>query len=79
MGVIKLLVKSAVVAYPVHYTVKNGAWGSSDEAIEFKKNCCKAINENEFYQTGKSHFLTYVPVPEVSISTVLFLHKLDIL
>jgi hypothetical protein len=65
MGIIKFAVKSGICIYAIKYTVDEGAWSSSDDAIKFKENCCNAINGNEYYQTGKSHFLTYVPVPEL--------------
>lgn len=66
MGLIKFAIKSGVCIYAVKYTVDEGAWSSSENAIKFKEKCCNAINENEFYKTGKSHFLANVSVPEVS-------------
>lgn len=66
MGIIKFAVKSGICVYAIKYTVDGEAWSTADNAIKFKENICKTIDENETYQTGKSHFLTYVPVPEVN-------------
>jgi hypothetical protein len=74
MGIIKFALKSGICIYAVKYTVDEGAWSSSEDALKFKENCCKAVNENEYYQTGKSHFLTYVPVPEVSNCFIRYIY-----
>jgi hypothetical protein len=66
MGIIKIAVKSGICIYAVKYTIDGGAWAAPEDAIKFREKHCKAIMENEYYQTGKSHFQTYVPLPQVS-------------
>lgn len=66
MGLISIAVRSGICIYAVKYSVDQGVWGDADKAIAFKNQTCKAVNGNEFVQTGKSHFQAYVPVPAVS-------------
>ena len=66
MGLISVAVRSGICIYAVKYTKDQGAWGDAEKAIEFKKRTCEAVNGNEFVQTGKAHFQTYVPLPEVN-------------
>lgn len=67
MGIISIAVRSGICIYAVKYTVDQGAWGNSENAIKFKEQTCKAINGNEYVQTGKSHFQAYVPMPQVCL------------
>lgn len=66
MGLIKIALKTGITVYAVKYTIDEGVWSSAEDAIKFKNKMCKSINENEHIQTGKAHFQTYVPLPEVS-------------
>lgn len=66
MGIISIAIRSGICVYAVKYTVDQGAWGDADKAITFKNNTCKAVNGNEYVKTGKAHFQTYVPMPQVS-------------
>lgn len=66
MGLISVAVRSGICIYAVKYSVDQGVWGDADKAIAFKNQACKAVNGNNFVQTGKAHFQTYVPVPEVN-------------
>lgn len=66
MGLISVAVRSGICIYAVKHTVDRGVWGDADNAIKFKNETCKAVNGNHYMQTGKAHFQTYVPVPEVS-------------
>lgn len=67
MGIISIAIRSGICVYAVKYTVDQGAWGDAEKAITFKNNTCKAVNGNEYVKTGKAHFQTYVPMPEVGI------------
>lgn len=65
MGLISVAVRSGICVYAVKYSVDQGAWGPADKAIKFKEQTCKAVNGNHYVATGKAHFQTYVPTPEV--------------
>lgn len=65
MGIVKVAIKSGIIIYAVKYTIDEGVWSSAEDALKFKSKTCKAINGNEFVQTGKAHFQAYVPLPEV--------------
>lgn len=66
MGVISIAIRSGICIYATKYTVDQGAWADAEKAIKFKENTCKIVNGNEYVKTGKSHFQTYVPMPQVS-------------
>lgn len=66
MGIISLAVRGGICIYAVKYTKDQGVWGDAEKAIAFKNRTCEAVNGNEYIQTGKLHFQTYVPLPEVS-------------
>lgn len=65
MGIISVAVRSGICIYAVKYTMDEGVWGSAEKAIAFKKKTCEAVNENHYVQTGKAHFSSHVPLPEV--------------
>lgn len=71
MGIISIAIRSGICVYAVKYTVDQGAWGDAEKAINFKNNTCKAVNGNEYVKTGKAHFQTYVPMPEVRIISIM--------
>lgn len=66
MGILSVAIRSGICAYAVKYTVDQGAWQEADKAIQFKNETCKLVNGNQYVQTGKAHFQTYVPMPQVS-------------
>lgn len=66
MGIISIAVRSGICIYAVKYTTDRGSWGSAEKAIQFKNETCKAVNNTEFVQTGKTHFQAYVPMPQVN-------------
>lgn len=66
MGIVSVAVRTGICGYAVKYTVDQGAWGDADKAINFKNETCKTINGNHIVATGKSHFQTYVPLPQVN-------------
>jgi len=65
MGVISIAVRSGICIYAVKYTKDQGVWGDAEKAIAFKNRTCEAVSSNEYVQTGKAHFQTYVPLPEL--------------
>lgn len=65
MGLISVAIRSGLCVGAVKWTVDQGVWGDAGKAIEFKERTCKAVNGNQHVQTGKAHFQTYVPMPEV--------------
>lgn len=65
MGIISVAIRSGICVYAVKYTVDQGAWAEADKAIKFKNDTCKLVNGNQFVSTGKAHFQTYVPMPQV--------------
>lgn len=66
MGLVSFAVRGGICAYAVKFTVDKGAWGEAEEAIAFKNATCKAVNGNHYIATGKAHFQSHVPLPEVS-------------
>jgi hypothetical protein len=68
MGIISVAVRGGICYYAVNYTVQNGAWGEHAQALAFKNNTCKQVNGLEFVKTGKLHFQTYVPTPQVNVA-----------
>lgn len=67
MGIISIAVRSGICVYAVKYTCDQGVWGDADKAIKFKQETCKAVNGNHYVATGKAHFQSNVPLPEVSL------------
>jgi len=65
MGIVSLAIRSGVCIYAVKYTVDQGVWSDAEKAIAFKNRTCEAINGNEYVQTGKAHFQTFVPLPKL--------------
>jgi hypothetical protein len=76
MGILSIALRSGICVYAVKYTVDHGAWKEADKAIKFKEETCKLVNGNETFQTGKAHFQTYVPMPQVMKRTVHILLKM---
>lgn len=68
MGILSIAIRSGICIYAVKYTKDQGVWGDAEKAIAFKNQTCEAVNGNHYVQTGKAHFQTYVPVPEVNIN-----------
>lgn len=66
MGLVTFAVRCGICAYAVKFTVDKGAWGEPKEAIAFQNAMCKVVNENHYVATGKAHFQSHVPLPEVS-------------
>lgn len=77
MGIISIAVRSGICVYAVKYTVDQGAWADADKAIEFKNKTCKIINGNEYVKTGKAHFQTYVPTPQVSYIVICWFEYVE--
>lgn len=69
MGIISVAIRSGICIGAVKWTVDEGVWGDATKAIDFKQRACNAVNGNEHVQTGKAHFQTYVPLPEVKTVT----------
>lgn len=65
MGIISVAIRSGICIGAVKWTADQGVWGDANRAIDFKQRTCEAVNGNQHVQTGKAHFQTYVPLPEV--------------
>lgn len=73
MGLISFAIRGGICAYAVKFTIDGGAWGDANKAIAFKNATCEAVNENHYYATGKAHFQSHVPTPEVRFDCLTLL------